>query len=88
MNPNEHWKDLDIVAYSPVITIGTSFDIPDIFDQCVIYGKASNSCCARDLIQAHYRVRHLKDNKVHVYINNTPDYRYRPIIHKNIELFA
>jgi hypothetical protein len=50
MNPNEHWKDLDIVAYSPVITIGTSFDIPDIFDQCVIYGKASNSCCARDLI--------------------------------------
>jgi len=40
-----------------------------------MFCRSSNSCCARDMIQAHYRVRHLKDNKVHLFINDTPDYR-------------
>lgn len=59
-----------------------------MFDQIVMFCKASNSCCARDMIQAHYRVRHLKDNKVHLFINDTPDFRNQPTILKNIDLFA
>ena len=53
-----------------------------------MFCRSSNSCCARDMIQAHYRVRHLKDNKVHLFINDTPDYRNQQTIIKDFDIFA
>lgn len=47
---NKAWNGLKLIAYSPIITIGTNNDTPDMFDQIVMFCRSSNSCCARDMI--------------------------------------
>jgi hypothetical protein len=61
------WGDPDVklVLYTTKITVGIDFSIPDVFDLCYVFGM-STCPIARDLIQSHFRVRHLKDNKIYV----------------------
>ena len=54
-----------LVIYTTKITVGIDFNEKDIFDCIYIYGS-SNCPIARDLLQGHFRVRHIKDQKVYI----------------------
>jgi hypothetical protein len=59
-NVNESWKDVDILIYTPTITVGVSFEIPEHFNH--IYMICVNtSCVVRDCFQSYLRARYLKD---------------------------
>jgi len=68
-NVREVWADpnIRIVLTTTKITVGINFDVPDVFDTIYMYG--SNSCLARDLIQTHFRVRHIKEPNIYVALN-------------------
>jgi hypothetical protein len=65
-NVNAMWSNPDVllVIYTTVITVGVSYDVKD-FDRIYIYGTAISSV-VRDIIQAHFRVRHINENKIYV----------------------
>ena len=68
-NVKTTWADpkVRLVIYTTCITVGINFDVPDIFNSIYIYG--SNACpISRDLMQAHFRVRHIIDKVIHVAI--------------------
>lgn len=81
----DHMKDLDdvnnawgnemvrMLVYTTTFTVGISFDLVH-FDSIYIYGTSISSV-PRDLIQAHYRVRKIRDNKIYVsvYSGNPAD---------------
>ena len=71
-NVRETWKDTDVLMYTSKITVGVNFDKKDVFDSIFVYA-ASNGCSARDVIQATMRVRHIKENKLHFYVNGFND---------------
>ncbi len=64
------WKDplIRLVIYTTKITVGINFDLKDIFHKIYIYGSVM---CPniRDLMQAHFRVRHTIDNQVMIAMN-------------------
>ena len=69
-NVTKTWADPNIrlVIYTTVITIGIDFSKENIFNTIYIYG--SSACpIARDLIQAHHRVRHIIDKKIYCALN-------------------
>lgn len=67
---NEEWKNYNLLAITPVVGAGISFDEKDIFDEAYILATPS-SCDPRSINQLLGRVRHLNDNRVRVYINET-----------------
>ena len=69
-NVNEEWSKCKLLLYTPTITSGISYDNKDfLFDNLFIYCVNKGSCHFRDTIQAHKRVRHFKDNKIYIIIN-------------------
>tara|TARA_B100000446_G_C10547848_1_gene339121 strand:- start:241 stop:3645 length:3405 start_codon:yes stop_codon:yes gene_type:complete len=61
------WSGVKVVIYTPIITIGVSYDPKDVaqrFDTLFMYGN-SLSCCVRDVFQASLRIRHLKTNTLY-----------------------
>jgi hypothetical protein len=77
-NVDEDWSNIDLLMYSPIITVGVNFDPSHIhFDQLFVCGSAS-TCSVRDIFQSTMRVRHLSENKMYYYIcdkvvRNSPD---------------
>lgn len=65
-NVNKNWSDKDFIIYNDAITCGISYDVKNIFD-CgfLILGKHNKS---RDIIQASYRIRDLKENKIYYHL--------------------
>ena len=66
------WDDIDILMYSPTITAGISYDLNGKnkpFDKLFIYIGFSNNPLARDMIQAHKRVRHFNNPEIIVCIS-------------------
>ena len=45
-NVNEIWISYDLIIYTPVITVGINFDVPEYFDVVFLYG-CSSSCSVR-----------------------------------------
>ena len=65
------WADpeIQLVIYTTCITVGVNFDTKDVFDCVYIYG--TSSCpAAREIIQSHARIRHLKDNVVYIALDS------------------
>ena len=65
------WDDIDVLMYSPTITAGISYDLTGEnkpFDKLFIYIGFSNNPLARDMIQAHKRVRHFNNPEIIVCI--------------------
>ena len=64
------WENplIKLVIYTTKITVGINFDIPDVFHSIYIYGsiKCPN---IRDILQAHFRVRHVIDKMVFIMLN-------------------
>ena len=76
-NVNEAWSSVQLVIYTPTITVGVNFDLPDYFDQLFVYGSAF-SCTVRDLFQMTLRVRHLRENVMYFAIQSTKMFRMLP----------
>jgi hypothetical protein len=55
------WKSLDLLVYSPCITVGVNFDIPH-FDTLFLYGSCM-STNIRDCFQSSMRARHIRTNE-------------------------
>mgnify|MGYP003674058341 FL=1 len=65
------WDEIDVLMYSPTITAGISYDLNGknkAFDRLFIYIGFSNNPLARDMIQAHRRVRHFNNPEIVVCI--------------------
>ena len=63
---NKTWSEVQVVMYTASITVGISFDKLH-FDELFVYGSCM-SMSVRDLFQAMMRVRHLKNNIMHCYL--------------------
>lgn len=60
------WSSVQVVMYSPAITVGVSYDPADSaqqFDELFAF-FTPQSCTPRDCAQAMQRIRHLKDGKL------------------------
>ena len=55
------WKSLDLLIYSPCITVGVNFDLPH-FDTLFLYGSCM-STNIRDCFQSSMRARHIRTNE-------------------------
>jgi hypothetical protein len=45
MDVNKYWENLDVLIYSPTITTGISYDIPDHFQHIYIYLCDNSAGC-------------------------------------------
>lgn len=83
-NVREAWNKLNVLVMTTKITVGVNFDDSEYVDGVLINKEklafnatfiyASNSLpCIRDLIQAHFRVRHTREDNIYVYIRDVPD---------------
>ncbi len=66
---NKTWSEVQVVMYTASITVGVSFD-QLYFDELFVYGSCM-SMSVRDLFQAMMRVRHLRNNIMHCYLQTT-----------------
>jgi len=57
------WENTDLLIYTPTITVGVNYDVPDNFDYLFIVG-CDRSTTVRDTFQSSMRVRHLKKNEI------------------------
>lgn len=67
-NVRESWKDIQVLMYTSKITVGVNFDGQGVFDS-VYVNACSLGCTARDTIQATMRVRHLREDVLHFYVD-------------------
>lgn len=64
----EQWDEYDLVAYTPTISAGVSYEEKH-FDK--VYGYfSSRSCCAEEAEQMMFRVRDISDNEITVGFDN------------------
>lgn len=66
---NETWSKVDGLIYTPTITVGVNFDIPDYFHTFYLY-LTNQTCLVRDAIQASCRVRKFKSNTMYYCIKS------------------
>lgn len=57
---NRYWSMYDIVIYTPSVSVGVSFDIPDHFDVLFLYAT-NTSCTMADIFQGLARVRKFRE---------------------------
>lgn len=69
---NAAWKDLDVLIYSPVITAGCSFEVPDHFDCCMMCAFQGTSS-VRSAVQMTARVRSLRRKETIIFVDNARD---------------
>lgn len=65
---NEMWSAYRVLGITPVVGAGISFDEPDHFYEAYVFATPS-SCCPRAINQLLGRVRHLKENRVRLFID-------------------
>jgi hypothetical protein len=70
VNSVERWDQLDLLAYSPVISHGVNFDKPH-FDEAFLFAS-DNSTTAVQTFQQLNRARRIASDRVHVFIDANP----------------
>lgn len=83
---NVEWKKFRFLGITPVVGAGISFDEKH-FDQAFVYATPS-SCCPRALNQLLGRVRNLRQNQVHIYLDESNALREGPPVPSEDALFA
>lgn len=68
-NPNEEWAKYDAVLYSPTVSSGVSFDVPDYFDHVVMVAGSVPGIRWTDLMQMFHRVRNPKSRRFYAWID-------------------
>jgi|GEM_PF-3718493 len=72
-NKND-WAKYDVIAYSPSISAGVSFEQKH-FDKCYGYFVSSSSVTALS-VQQLFRVRNLNKNQIHICVDTTGNNNY------------
>lgn len=67
---DEMWSEYRVLGITPVVGAGISFDKPDHFNEAYIFATPS-SCCPRAINQLLGRVRHLSENRVRLFIDDS-----------------
>lgn len=62
------WQEVDIVIYTPSITVGVNFDV-QYFDRAYAWLTCKSVSC-RTAMQSLHRVRHLKENLLYFFIDD------------------
>lgn len=79
INVDKEWiKDnVRILIYTPTISAGISFNIKGYYDNLFIYSSNSDrTALIRDFMQSMARVRHFKDDKIYLGVNNNSIIKY------------
>ena len=76
----KEWADVDGIFTTTTITVGINFDLKNVFHNIFIYISARSRNKVVDIIQSHFRVRNIINNKLYffwilLYLNI-----YQPII--------
>jgi len=71
-----HWKLLDLLIYTPCITVGINYAL-DTFDTLFLYGSCMSSN-VRDCFQSSLRVRHIKTNICYFALHTKLNQQYIP----------
>lgn len=69
VNCNEEWSQYNLLAITPVVGAGIDFNKEDWFHEAFLLATPS-SCTPRAINQLLGRVRHLKENRVRIYIDD------------------
>ena len=77
-NVREEWREADLVMTICSITVGVNYDYsptnhPEwMFHKVYIHATVSSHNLVRDIFQSQMRVRHLRDNELHYFLDPTP----------------
>ena len=66
IDANAEWTDIQLLIYTPTITVGVNYDLPEGFDYLFLYAS-NQGALVRDAIQATMRVRVIKSNTMYFY---------------------
>jgi hypothetical protein len=67
---NQAFKNLDVVVFTPIITVGSDFSVENHFDEIFCYCSVL-SADFETVFQAVGRIRRLKEKVVHVYLDRS-----------------
>jgi len=68
-NPNESWSEYDVVIWSPTVSSGVSFDVPDHFDHVMLFARSIPGIGWTDLMQMVARPRHPRSKLCYAYVD-------------------
>ena len=63
-NVDKYWVQYDIVIYTPTVSVGVSFEVPDFFECLFVYAY-NQSCPIQDIFQGTARIRKLKSDTMY-----------------------
>lgn len=67
-NPNESWKEYDVVIWSPTVSSGVNFDVPKHFDHVMLFARSIPGIGWTDLMQMIARVRQPCSKVLYAYV--------------------
>ena len=67
---NSVWSQYNDVNTTATISVGCSCTLPDHFDTIEMYYRSVSNNLISDAIQCHYRVRHIKSDKIFVAVDS------------------
>lgn len=67
-NPNECWKEYDVVIWSPTVSSGVNFDVPEHFDHVMLFARSIPGIGWTDLMQMIARVRNPRSKVLYMYV--------------------
>jgi hypothetical protein len=68
-NIKSDWATAQCVLTTSTITVGINFDLKDYFHNIFIYASAFSQNRVSDIIQSHFRVRHIINNQIFLFIS-------------------
>jgi hypothetical protein len=83
-DPDSAWKSLKFLAYTGVITVGVSFNVKDCFSEINLY-LSLNGSLYRDTLQGSMRVRHTKEQLLHIFVPKTYGKNKKPTTFRAIK---
>jgi hypothetical protein len=72
VNVRSEWGSADCVLTTSTITVGINFDVPNHFHKCYISFSSRAKNRVVDIIQTHYRVRHLIESEIVLHMIDSP----------------
>ncbi|NCX04230.1 MAG: hypothetical protein EBW68_00400 [Actinobacteria bacterium] len=69
------WSDVHAIFTTTTITVGINFDLKNVFHNIFIYISARSRNKVADIIQSHFRVRNIINNKLYFFLDTIiPEY--------------
>ena len=76
-NVEQEWSGKRVIAYTPTITVGVDFNLPNHFDTVLVYAQNYGCGAVRQIFQAMHRVRKIKMDEIYYSIHPKPEPMHR-----------